>query len=343
MARVKKISVLVCGGAGYIGSHVVRHLVGAGYDVTVFDNFSLGHPEAIPEDVDCVQGSVMEAGVLDRMFSNGNFDAVFHLCAFTMVGESVRDPLRYYENNVGGGVQLLKAMATHGVKRMVFSSTAAVYGQPEKTPIDESCAVAPINPYGFSKLCFERILSDCDTAWGLKWVALRYFNAAGADATSTIGEDHTPETHLIPLTLFRALPSEVRPADAHGPLQVFGNDYPTPDGTCVRDYVHVTDLADAHQKALAYLAGGGNSIAVNLGNGSGFSVLEVIRSCEEITGQKIPFEVTARRPGDPATLVASAERASQALQWKTSHSSLENIVATAWRWHQAHPSGFRVK
>ncbi len=322
--RASTASVLVTGGAGYIGSHTVKALLDAGYDVVVFDDLSRGHPEFIP-GVRLVIGELSDERALADLFSENDFDAVLHFASESLVGESVRNPDKYFRRNVTGGISLLSAMVKAGVKKMVFSSSAAVYGDPESVPIPETAALRPVSPYGESKAFFEKALGWYDKAYGLKSVSLRYFNAAGADPSGRLGEDHDPETHLIPLVIRAALTGE--------PITVFGDDYPTPDGTCIRDYIHVTDLAEAHVLALKALSEGLETTAVNIGTGTGFSVMEIIRAVEEVSGRKVPYTMGGRRPGDPAVLVAECGRARDILGWVPAHSSLREIVKTAWRWH----------
>jgi UDP-glucose 4-epimerase len=318
--------ILVCGGAGYIGSHMARWLALRDHRVTVLDNLSTGHREAVQ------WGELVEADLLDpasiaRVFESRRFDAVMHFCARSLVGESVLDPYAYYAANVGGTLNLLETMRKYDVDRLVFSSTAAVFGHPNSDRIDEEHPRQPINPYGASKLMVERILADAAGAYGLRSVALRYFNAAGASPDATIGESHSPETHLIPNVLRAALGT--------GPaLRVFGEDYATHDGTCVRDYVHVDDLAEAHLRALAHLDANPGAHAFNLGNGQGFSVREVIAAAEAVSGRKIPFSVEPRRPGDPAVLVAASDRARASLGWVPTYDRLAPILETALRWHR---------
>lgn len=321
------MKILICGGAGYIGSHMARWLVKRGLDVTVMDNLSTGHREAVKFG-SLVEADLLDPGSLEKVFDRGPFDAVMHFCARSLVGESIARPYDYYLNNVGGTLNLLQAMRRHEVTRLVFSSTAAVFGEPVSELIDEDHPKRPINPYGASKLMVERILADAAVAYGLRSVALRYFNAAGASADGILGESHDPETHLIPNVLRAAL-------GAGPPLKVFGGDYPTRDGTCVRDYVHVDDLAQAHQLALGFMDAHSGAHAFNLGNGSGFSVREVIRAAENVVGAPIAFDVEQRRPGDPAVLVASSRRARDQLGWMPAHAELEPILASAWRWHSA--------
>ncbi|MFZ5597365.1 MAG: UDP-glucose 4-epimerase GalE [Bacillota bacterium] len=326
------MNVLVCGGAGYIGSHAVRLLKRAGYGVLVLDSLVKGHRESIG-DVPLIRADINDRQALEGVFNRNSVDAVMHFAAHSLVGESVARPDIYYRNNVAGTLNLLEAMEAAGVRRIIFSSTAAVYGEPVATPIREDHPTDPTNPYGATKLAVEGMLRWFAGAFGLKYISLRYFNAAGADPAGDIGEDHSPETHLIPLVLKAAagLAPEVR---------VFGNDYSTPDGTCVRDYIHVNDLADAHILALQALLNGGGPAVYNLGNGSGFSVLEVIRAAESVTGRAIKTVMAERRPGDPAVLVASSEKARRELGWKPGFYDLETIISTAWKWHQSNPDGY---
>lgn len=319
------MQVLVCGGAGYIGSHMAKWLAARGVAVTVLDNLSTGHREAVQWG-ELVQADLLDPASLERAFAGRRFDAVMHFCARSLVGESMTRPYDYYANNVGGTLNLLQAMQRHGVERLVFSSTAAVFGQPLGERIDEDHPKAPINPYGASKLMVERMLADAHAAHGLRSVALRYFNAAGASPDGDIGEAHTPETHLIPNVLRAALGS--------GPaLEVFGDDYPTADGTCVRDYVHVDDLAQAHLLALAYMDSHDGAHAFNLGNGRGFSVREVIGAAEQVSGRVVAHAIAPRRAGDPAVLVASSDRARAGLGWQPKYTELASIIESAWRWH----------
>jgi UDP-glucose 4-epimerase len=319
--------ILVCGGAGYIGSHMARWLADRGFTVSVLDNLSTGHREAVQWG-ELIEADVLDPASLERAFSGRRFDAVMHFCARSLVGESVSTPYEYYANNVIGTLHLLDAMRRHGVSRLVFSSTAAVFGQPVADRIDEGHPMQPINPYGATKLMVERILADAAPAYGLCSVALRYFNAAGASPDGAIGESHQPETHLIPNVLRAALGT--------GPaLKVFGGDYPTPDGTCVRDYVHVDDLAQAHERALAYLDAHPGAHAFNLGNGQGFSVREVIAAAESVSGRRIAHTIEPRRPGDPSVLVASSAKAREQLGWAPAYTTLEPIIDSALRWHRA--------
>ena len=319
--------ILVCGGAGYIGSHMARWLSKRDIRVTVLDNLSTGHRAAVRWG-ELIEADLLDPASLDRAFDGHRFDGVMHFCARSLVGESMLDPYGYYASNVSGTLNLLRAMRRHDVARLVFSSTAAVFGQPQSDRIAEDHPTQPINPYGASKLMVERILADAATAYGLRSVALRYFNAAGASPDGEIGEAHDPETHLVPNALRAAL--------GRGPgLKVFGDDYPTPDGTCIRDYVHVDDLADAHLRALDYLDKHAGAHAFNLGNGQGFSVREVIAAAETVSGHPIPYTVEARRTGDPAVLVASSDKAREQLGWQPAYTTLEPILETAVRWHRA--------
>lgn len=320
------MKVLVCGGAGYIGSHVVRYLNANVHDVVVFDNLSTGHREAVGL-ARLVEGDILDLAALNELFASHRFDAVMHFCALSQVGASVIDPYLYYQNNVVGTLNLLQAMRTAGVSRLVFSSTAAVFGNPDADLIDENHDTRPINPYGASKLMVERMLADAAKAYGLRSVALRYFNAAGADPSGEIGELHEPETHLIPNVLLAALGTGAK-------LQVFGSDYPTRDGTCVRDYVHVNDLASAHLKAMQFINEREGSHVFNLGNGRGFTVLEVISAAQSVTGANIKFKYAPPRTGDPAVLVASGDKARMLMNWTPKFTNIVDIIETAWRWHQ---------
>ena len=316
---------LVCGGAGYIGSHMVRYLLRREHEVVVYDDLSTGHRESVPADT-LVVGDIGDAALLGQLFSQHRFDAVMHFCARSLVGESVSKPYLYYTNNVARTLVLLEAMQAVGVDRLVFSSTAAVFGNPQTPLITEQHPTDPINPYGQSKLMVEKILADAANAYGLRSVALRYFNAAGADPSGEIGEAHSPETHLIPNVL-RSLLGQ------GSALKVFGSDYATRDGTCVRDYVHVNDLASAHLKAVEFMRDHEGAHIFNLGNGEGFSVREVIAAAERVTGQEVSYDMVARRPGDPPTLVASGQRARKLLGWQPEFTDLDDILASAWDWH----------
>jgi UDP-glucose 4-epimerase len=323
--------ILVTGGAGYIGSHAVRLFLSRGHDVRVYDNLSAGHRAAVPADR-LIAADLAEVHRLDQAFVEHRIEAVVHFAAFALVGESVTNPAKYYQNNLVNTLTLLDAVRRHGVKRFVFSSTCATYGVPLVVPITEDEKQKPINPYGNGKLAVEFALADYAVAYGWGCAALRYFNAAGAAPDGSIGEDHDPETHLIPLVLQAA--AGQRPA-----IQVFGTDYPTPDGTCVRDYIHVDDLAEAHLLALEKLSPG-VALQLNLGTGRGYSVREVIRVSEEVTGRKVPVQEGPRRAGDPPVLVAAADRARRELNWTPHYAELKPIVETAWNWHRAHPKGY---
>lgn len=317
------MKILVMGGAGYIGSHTVRHLLDNGYEVVVADNLIYGHREAVDERAKFVHADLLDTHSLDSLFNNNKVDAVIHFAAFAYVGESVNEPEKYYYNNVVGTVNLLHAMAAHGVKKIVFSSTCATYGEPQYTPIDEKHTQNPINPYGRTKLMIEQIFADYERAYGLKHIALRYFNAAGCSKDGKIGESHNPETHLIPLVL-KAITGE------RDCIKVFGTDYDTPDGTCIRDYIHVEDLANAHRLALENLDKYNGCI--NLGTGIGTSVKEIIIAAEEVSGKKCPVEYVARRPGDPARLFANNTKAKEVLNWQPKYTNIKDIIKTAWNW-----------
>ncbi len=320
------MKVLVTGGAGYIGAHAVRELKKAGYEVVILDNLVYGHRE-LAQGERLIVGDLENRALLEQLFAEHRFEAVMHFAAYAYVGESVENPAKYYRNNVAATLNLLDAMREAKVNRFIFSSTCATYGEPKEVPVPESHPQNPINPYGASKLMVERILADYSKAYSLKYVALRYFNAAGADESGEIGEDHNPETHLIPLVLDAALGRRKH-------ITIYGTDYDTPDGTCIRDYIHVTDLANAHVLGLKYLENGGESDVFNLGNGNGFSVREVIETARKVTGREIPVVEGARRAGDPAQLIGSAEKAKKMLGWNPKFNQLETIIATAWKWHQ---------
>jgi len=324
-------AVLVTGGAGYIGSHAATALHHAGYRAIVYDNLVAGHRGAVKFG-DFVEGDILDAASLTETLRRHNVFAVMHFAAFLDVGESVRDPAKYYRNNVAGAVSVLGAMAAASVRHFVFSSTCATYGEPIETPIAETHPQQPINSYGETKLAIERALPHYERAHGMSWVVLRYFNAAGADPEGKIGEDHAPEIHLIP----RAIEA----ATGGRRLEVFGDDYPTPDGTCLRDYVHVSDLADAHVRALEAIVETGKSGAYNLGTGRPHSVREVIDTVERVTGRSVPWTLGPRRPGDPAVLYAAPHKAQAELHWTPQHAELEAIVRTAWHWHHTHPNGY---
>jgi UDP-glucose 4-epimerase len=323
--------ILVTGGAGYIGSHTLRLLLARGHEVTVYDSLSMGHREAVPADA-LVVGDLKDLDHLDHVLLIHRIEAVIHFAANAFVGESVVNPAKYYQNNLVNTLNLMERMRRHDIGRMVFSSTCATFGTPEKLPIVEEMPQRPINPYGWSKLLIEQALTDYAAAYGFGFAALRYFNAAGASPAGDIGEDHDPETHLIPLVIQTVLGQR-----AH--IEIFGTDYLTPDGTCIRDYVHVDDLAEAHILALQKLQPG-SALKYNVGIGQGYSVREVIRTVEKITGRKVPIKEGPRRPGDPAELVASPAKIMKELGWRPKYLELEPIVETAWRWHQAHPKGY---
>ena len=323
---MKDVTVLVVGGAGYIGTHMVKALLQANKHALILDDLSRGHRDLIPGG-EFIHGNVMDRDLLDRIFTSHRIDAVMHFAAHSLVGESVRTPLIYYRNNVAATIELIAAMVRHDVRRFIFSSTAAVYGEPETVPIVEDHPLRPTNPYGVTKRTVERLLADCDGAHGVKSICLRYFNAAGADESGCIGERHDPETHLIPLTLKVA-------TGERDSIRIFGTDYPTPDGTCIRDYIHVTDLAQAHLLALQVLLEDGDSDVFNLGNSKGHSVREVIELARNITGHPIPVEETTRRAGDPAVLVAGSDKIKSELGWRPRYENLETIIETAWRWHR---------
>lgn len=322
-------TVLVTGGAGYIGSHAVLALRQAGYEVVVLDNLVYGHRELVEQilKVELVEGDTSDRALLDQLFATHQIAAVMHFAAYAYVGESVTEPAKYYQNNVVGTLTLLEAMRAAGIDKFVFSSTCATYGVPQTVPIPEDHPQHPINPYGMTKLMVEHILQDFDKAYSLRSVRFRYFNAAGADPEGRLGEDHNPETHLIPLVLMTALGQRES-------VSIFGTDYPTPDGTCIRDYIHVTDLAEAHILGLEYLLKGGETTVFNLGNGNGFSVKEVIETARQITGQEIKAIACPRRPGDPPALVGGSDRARQILGWNPQYADLPQILSHAWKWHQ---------
>jgi UDP-glucose 4-epimerase len=327
------MAVLVCGGAGYVGSHAVAELVDRGYETIVADNLEKGHRAAVWPGGKFYKGDLRDAEFLDEIFAAHEIDTVIHFAAYSLVGESMENPMKYYENNVCGTLSLLKSMLKAGVKQIVFSSTAATYGEPVHVPLLESDPTDPINPYGETKLTVEKIFKWYDKAYGLKYAVLRYFNVAGAHPSGRIGEDHRPETHLIPKVLSVAMGKEPM-------LHVFGGDYPTPDGTCVRDYIHATDLADAHILAMEKLKSAHASATYNLGNGQGFSNMAIIKTAEKVTGKQIPFEISPRRPGDPPSLVASSDKIKAELGWKPKYNTLEQIISTAWQWHTQHPNGY---
>jgi len=327
------MAILVCGGAGYIGSHTVAALIEKNRHVIVIDNLQKGHTKAVHPGATLLKGDLRDTEFLSSVFTSHNIDSVIDFAADSLVGESVASPLTYYNNNLYGTICLLEAMRTHGVRTIVFSSTAAVYGDPASTPILESDPTVPTNPYGETKLAVEKMLRWCECAYGIRHAVLRYFNAAGAHPTGKIGEDHDPESHLIPLILQSALGQREY-------ITLFGTDYPTHDGTCVRDYIHVCDLAEAHILALDHITQNDKSVIYNLGNGKGFSVKEVIDCVQKVTGLTINVKHGARRKGDPAVLVASSQKITDELHWKPKMNSLEDIISSAWEWHKENPKGF---
>lgn len=328
------MTVLILGGAGYIGSHTVLEFLDRGYKVAVADNLQSGHIEALHPDARFYCGDIRDKNFLDNLFKKEDIEAVIHFAANSLVGESMQDPLKYYDNNLYGTMVLLKSMVENNVKKIVFSSTAATYGEPENIPILETDRTNPTNTYGETKLSMEKMFKWVSSAHGVKFVSLRYFNACGAHKSAKIGEDHMPETHLIPIVL--QVPNKKREF-----VNIFGDDYDTPDGTCIRDYIHVCDLAAAHYLALEYLKNGGESDIFNLGSGTGFSVKEVIEAAREVTGDKIPAVVSPKRSGDPAKLVASSDKAKNILGFKPCCTDLKEIIQTAWMWHKKHPEGYK--
>ncbi|MBQ3763349.1 MAG: UDP-glucose 4-epimerase GalE [Synergistaceae bacterium] len=327
------MSVLICGGAGYIGSHNVRAFRQHGDDVIVVDSLETGHRASVPEDVKFYEGDIRNSETLARIFTENEIESVIHFCAYSLVGESVDKPLKYFDNNVGGMITLLEAMQKFDVKRIIFSSTAATYGEPKRVPILETDPTEPTNPYGESKRIMEKMMNWVSRRYDIRYVSLRYFNVAGAWHDGSIGEDHKCETHLIPLIL------QV-PMGRREFITVYGNDYPTDDGTCIRDYIHVEDLAKAHILALEYLRNGGESNIFNLGSGDGYSVMEMIKAARKVTGHPIPAKVGQRRAGDPARLVADSTKARKILKWQPEITKMEDIIATAWKWHSSHPDGY---
>ena len=330
------MTILVLGGAGYIGSHTVYELIENGEDVAIIDNLQTGHIKAVHPKARFYKGDIRNREFLDSVFAKEKIDAVIHFAAYSLVGESMEKPLKYYENNLCGTKILLDSMVANGINKIVFSSTAATYGEPESLPILETDKTEPTNPYGETKLAMEKMFKWVGRAHNINFVSLRYFNACGAHVSGEIGEDHAVETHLIPLIL--QVPNNKR---EH--IYIFGDDYNTKDGTCIRDYIHVTDLAQAHILAVKYLRNGGNSDIFNLGNGIGFSVKEVIETARKVPGHPIPAQISPRRAGDPAKLIASSEKARKILGWKPEHAELEEIIATAWNWHKKHPNGYNDK
>ena len=329
------MTILVLGGAGYIGSHAVDLLIGQGYDVAVVDNLLTGHRQAVHPQARFYQGDIRDKVFLTSVFEKESIRGVIHFAASSIVPESMKDPLMYFNNNVQGTQVLLEVMNEFDVKNIVFSSTAATYGKTKESPIKETTPTNPESPYGESKLMMEKMLKWCDEAYGIKYVALRYFNVAGAKLDGTIGEDHTPETHLVPIILQTALGQREK-------LMIYGDDYDTPDGTNIRDYVHVVDLCQAHILAINYLFDGGQSDVFNLGSSQGFSVKEMVEAARAVTGEVIPAEVGPRRAGDPDSLIASPEKAQKILGWEASHTNVETIFSSAWQWHQGHPKGYEA-
>ncbi len=325
--------ILVCGGAGYIGSHMAHALIERGEDVLVVDNLQSGHRAAVPPKALFLEGDIRDAAWLDKVFTAHAVEGVIHFAANSLVGESMQVPLKYFRNNVFGMQCLLEAMLKRGVDKIVFSSTAATYGEPERVPILEDDPTRPTNPYGETKLTMEKMMKWVALAHGVRFVSLRYFNVAGALPDGSLGEDHRPETHLIPIVL--QVPLGKRPH-----VGIYGDDYDTPDGTCIRDYIHVMDLADAHLRALDHLRRGGASDIFNLGSARGFSVREIIDAAGRVTGEPVAYKIEPRRPGDPARLVASAAKAEKILGWRAAHTEVEEIIRTAWAWHRSHPEGF---
>ncbi|UFT99082.1 UDP-glucose 4-epimerase GalE [Radiobacillus kanasensis] len=327
------MAILVLGGAGYIGSHAVYQLIDQKKKVVVIDNLENGHKEAVHPNATFYEGDMRNVDFLRDVFQKESIDAVIHFAANSLVGESMENPLKYFDNNVHGTQVLLQVMQENGVDKIVFSSTAATYGEPDQVPITEEMPTNPTNTYGESKLTMEKMMKWCEAAYGIRYVSLRYFNVAGARPSGEIGEDHDPETHLIPIVLQVAL-------NQRKAISIFGDDYPTEDGTCIRDYVHVEDLIAAHLLALEYLNDGGKSNVFNLGSSQGFSVKEIIEAARKVTGHPIPAELAPRRSGDPSTLIASSEKAKQILDWAPQRTNIETIISDAWNWHQHHPAGY---
>lgn len=328
------MAVLILGGAGYIGSHCTYDFIERGLDVVIADNLQTGHIEAVHPKARFYKGDIRDKEFLDDLFKKETIEAVVHFAASSLVGESMQDPLKYYDNNLYGTMVLLKSMVENNVKKIVFSSTAATYGEPESIPILETDKTEPTNPYGETKLAMEKMFKWANVAYGINFVSLRYFNACGAHKSGQIGEDHDPESHLISIILQVANKKREH-------INIFGDDYNTPDGTCIRDYIHVTDLAQAHYLAIKFLEENNKSEIFNLGNGTGFSVKEVIETARKVTGNKIPEVISQRRAGDPARLIASSEKAKEVLGWRPQYTSLEEIIETAWLWHKNHPEGFK--
>lgn len=327
------MNILVTGGAGYIGSETVHQLINAGHSVTVIDSLEYGHAQALPKSADLIEGHLHDRAMLDKVLSAKKYDGLIHFAAYIQVGESVEQPAKYFSNNFGGSLVLLQAIIDHGVKHVVFSSTAAVYGNPTRIPIQEGDPKLPANPYGASKLMVEQMLDWLGQAHGVTSVCLRYFNASGAALDGSRGEAHQPESHLIPLVIQAALGQRQS-------ITIFGQDYNTPDGTCVRDYIHITDLAQAHLKALDYLVAGGASDQFNVGTGNGYSNQQVVDMVKQVSGRDFKVDYGQRRPGDPDQLIAASDKLRQKLNWQPQHSQLEDIIKSAWQWHQNHPQGY---
>lgn len=335
MSNTSKNTILVTGGAGYIGSHIVKHLTDNGINVVVADNLQTGHVEALDAtQVTLHQVDLRDKTELDKVFKAHKIDGVIHFAANSLVGESMQKPYEYFDNNVYGLLCLLDVMRNNGVNKIVFSSTAATYGEPERIPIQEDDKTEPTNTYGETKLIMEKMMKWFDQAYGMKYVSLRYFNACGADPSGNIGEDHNLESHLIPLVLQVPLGKREK-------IMIFGDDYNTADGTCIRDYIHVSDLASAHFLAMSYLLNGGDSNIFNLGSGNGYSVKEIVEAARIVTGHPIPAEIADRRTGDPAVLIASSDKAKKILGWDPQHDDIKEIISDAWRWHNSHPNGYR--
>lgn len=327
------MTVLVLGGAGYIGSHAVDQLITKGYDVAVVDNLKTGHKESLPDKARFYQGDIRNKAFMEDVFTKENIEGVIHFAASSLVGESMEIPLDYLNNNVYGTQVVLEVMEKYNVKSIIFSSSAATYGEPKVIPIEETAATNPESTYGETKLMMEKMLKWCDKAYGMRFVALRYFNVAGAKLDGTIGEDHNPESHLLPIILQTALGQREK-------FTIYGEDYETPDGTCIRDYVHVVDLIDAHILALEYLQAGNSSNTFNLGSSTGFSVKQMLEAAREVTGKEIPATVVSRRAGDPSTLIAASDKAREVLGWKPQYTDVNKIIESAWNWHMKHPEGY---
>ncbi|MFS7399356.1 UDP-glucose 4-epimerase GalE [Carnobacterium maltaromaticum] len=327
------MTVLVLGGAGYIGSHAVDQLITKGYDVAVVDNLKTGHKESLPDKARFYQGDIRDKAFMEDVFTKENIEGVIHFAASSLVGESMEIPLDYFNNNVYGTQVVLEVMEKYNVKSIIFSSSAATYGEPKFIPIEETAETNPESTYGETKLMMEKMLKWCDKAYGMRFVALRYFNVAGAKLDGTIGEDHNPESHLLPIILQTALGQREK-------FTIYGEDYETPDGTCIRDYVHVVDLIDAHILALEYLQAGNSSNTFNLGSSTGFSVKQMLEAAREVTGKEIPATVVSRRAGDPSTLIAASDKAREVLGWKPQYTDVNKIIESAWNWHGKHPEGY---